>query len=985
MTRNRTILVRAIALLLITVAATLSAKQPTVISRANRKAMDRWVNEQLDSMSRRERIAQLIMPMYLPDRDEGYASLDLLVGTYKVGGLLIGHGSVKQCVAMVNRAQSTADVPLLISMDAEWGIGMRCKEVPSFPHNMAIGAISNEKLIYEYGREVARQCRAMGVHVNFAPVLDVLTASQSKAIGNRAYGSTAQRVTACGIAFSKGMEDGGVLSVAKHFPGHGSTKDDSHAMLPLIDKSRAELEASDLKPFRSYINAGLGGVLVAHLNVPAFGRAGTPTTYIEAVVDGYLKRHLGFEGLIFTDALDMKGAATAGSPCVRAFKAGNDILLAPLNVKSEIDAMERAIFEGEITMDDLNARVRRVLQYKYALGLASTPHINPRQALATINDEPQASVLNALWADAITVVSNPGALLPVKNVGKDAVAIVDIAGNSATFTTTARKYGRIAELSDIDDIDDSKASTFIVPITDDSSASVAALSAAAQSNRPIVAVLFIDPYKAAAFARGLKADNVAMVMAYENTPTAQSYAAQTIFGGNAARGHLPVDIEGVAATGAGVTYEASRLGFATPEMVGVDSHVFAVVDSLVNEGLSTKAFPGCQVLMVRDGKVFLDRCYGVTDYQMRDAVTDATIYDLASVTKAIGTLPGVMKAYDNRLLSLDAPIGGYIPELTDTLKQRMTPRQLLFHESGMRPSLSLHEIMLDPASYTGQLYSKSKGGAYTVRDQGMWGNASARLRSDILDDHESYEFDIPIARGIYASAAALDTVRQRIYDSPVYRDKKYRYSCLNFCLLMDIEQRLTGTPHDRFMATNFFEPLGADHLTYNPLRAGFDRSDIAPTELDNMLRHQQLHGYTHDELACFSGGVQGNAGLFGNALDVAKMCQMWLNGGQYGGARLLSPATVKLFTTAKSATCRRGLGFDKPDVKPDDSPTCPQANLACFGHLGYTGTVFWVDPVNDMIFVFLTNRVNPTRVNPAFTKLDIRPKLFGAFYDNLLD
>lgn len=971
--------------MLLAVVAT-AAKQPTIIGKANQKAMNRWVEEQLDSMSRRERIAQLMMPMVLPTTEAGLASVDQLVGTYKVGGLLIAKGSVEECATMVNRAQRKATVPVLISMDAEWGIGMRCAEVPSFPHNMAIGAISNEKLIYEYGREVARQCRELGIHINFAPVLDVLTASQSKAIGNRAYGSTAERVTACGIAFAKGMEDGGVLSVAKHFPGHGSTKDDSHAMLPLIEKSKVELEASDLSPFRAYVNAGLGGVLVAHLNVPAFGRSGTPTTYNEAVVNGYLRQRLGFNGLIITDALDMKGAATVGSTCLKAFKAGNDILLAPLDVKAQIDAIEKAIFEGEITMDELNARVRRVLQFKYALGLVKTKHINAKQALAAINSERQQSLLQALWADAITVVRNPHATLPVKSVAKGAVAILPLSSQCGEFIATARKYGKVTTLSSAAAVENSKASTILIPITDDTSAAAEALAEAVESNKPIVAVLFIDPYKATAFASSLKADNVAVVMAYENTKYAQQYAAQTVFGGNDARGHLPVDIEGVASAGTGIALTATRLGFASPEMVGVDSHVLAVVDSLVQVGLSTKAFPGCQVLMVRDGKVFLDRCYGVTDYENRADVTEATIYDLASVTKAIGTLPGVMKAYDSHLIALDAPLSQYIPELTDTLKQRITPRQLLFHESGMRPSLSMHEIMLDPGTYTGKLYSKSKGGDYTVRDQGMWGNNKARLRTDILDDRESYEFDIPIARGIYASAAALDTVRRRIYDSPVYPDKKYRYSCLNFCLLMDIEQRVTDTPHDRYMAVNFFEPLGADHLTYNPLAAGFAKSDIAPTEFDNMLRHQQMHGYVHDELACFSGGVQGNAGLFGNALDVAKMCQMWLNGGEYGGARLLSAPTVKLFTTAKSPTCRRGLGFDKPDTaSPDDSPTCRQANPADFGHLGFTGTVFWVDPVNDMIFVFLTNRVNPTRVNPAFTKLDIRPKLFAAFYDNLLD
>lgn len=401
-------------------------------------------------------------------------------------------------------------------------------------------------------------------------------------------------------------------------------------------------------------------------------------------------------------------------------------------------------------------------------------------------------------------------------------------------------------------------------------------------------------------------------------------------------------------------------------------------------GLRTGAFPGCQVLVARGGDIVLSRSYGHTT-DGGPAVTASTVYDLASVSKALGTLPGVMKAYDMGLFELSDRASDHIPGLRGTDKADVTVQQLLYHESGIRPSLAVHDAMFDPESYEGKLFTSKPDAAHSIKVQPRtYGNNSARLRADITSPTRRPGFDIEAAKGLYVGQATIDTIMQRIYTSPLRANKNYAYSCLNFCLLMDMEQRLTGIPHQQFMADSVWAPLGAYTACYRPLtKHSLDK--IAPTEDDTFLRRQVVHGYVHDETAAMLGGVSGNAGVFACADDLAKVCQMWLNGGEYGDKRVLSQSTVDLFTKSKSPTCRRGLGFDKPDtVNPDNSPTCDEAGAAVYGHLGFTGTVFWVDPDEELIFIFLTNRVNPSRDNAAFNKLNIRPELFRQVYKAII-
>lgn len=388
----------------------------------------------------------------------------------------------------------------------------------------------------------------------------------------------------------------------------------------------------------------------------------------------------------------------------------------------------------------------------------------------------------------------------------------------------------------------------------------------------------------------------------------------------------------------------------TPAEVGMAESLTDSIDSIINDAIRQKAFPGAQVLIARHGKVVHNKSYGQIT-EGGECVTDSTVYDLASVSKAIGTLPGVMLAVDRGYIDVDAPLSKYITQLQGTDKESITVREALYHETGMPAALNMASVIKEG------------------------GKLDASLRRDLVSNNRSEEFPVQVAEGLFVGQAAMDTIMQRIYTSRLRPDKSYNYSCLNFALLKQAVQNATGVEFSHWCDSLLWKPLGLDVLGYRP-KERLPLARIAPTEDDRYYRHQIVHGYVHDEMAAFLGGISGNAGLFSNAEEIARICQMLLNGGTYGGVRILKPETVHMFMTEKSPTCRRGLGFDKPDTEnPENSPTTELANASTVGHLGFTGTVFWIDPQNDMIVIFLTNRVNPTRDNKVFARMNIRPEI----------
>lgn len=968
-----------------------SANVSFLNQRNDTEGQQKWVDSVYSTMSRRQRIAQLFIPVVNPAKpDEAKALLRQLVKKNHVGGILFNKGSLSQYSSLINYAQSLSKVPLLITIDGEWGLSMRIADTPRFPHNMGLGAIADKKLLYEYGREVARQCRLMGIHVNFAPVFDVNSNPANPVIGYRSFGESPKRVTRLGIAYSQGLEDGGVISVGKHFPGHGDTSTDSHNELPTISHDKAQLDSTDIIPFKEYIKAGLSGIMVGHLNVPAIDASGTPSSLSVKTVTGLLREGLGFNGLIFTDALSMKGAKSKGNNCVDAFIAGADILLSSNAPIQDISTMEKAMESGQIKASDIESRCKKVLAYKYALHLDCYKPVETNGLKKRLNSPIADAVNRRLAAASMTVISNHDSVLPIADTYGKRIAVVNIgAGKQNEFTEYCSKYAQITAFS-------ANGSQFssstlkkieshdlvIIGIYSDKQWARNTFAQFSPSEK-LIPVFFINPYKMSKFRASLTGAPT-LVIAYDDTEYTREYAAQALFGGIDVTGSLPVNLKDIAPMGTGVMLRKTRLGYTSPLSEGINPNIRHKIDSLINEGLKTQAFPGCQILVAKNGNIVIDKNYGTTDYVSNIAVTDGTIYDLASVSKATGTLPGIMKAYDEGLFNLNDQVSTYITELADTDKKDITVKQLLYHESGMPAALGMFSLMMDSTTYDAPLTKRKRSNLYSIKiEDRVYGNNRAKLRRDITSPTRSGTFNIEAAKGIFVSDATIDTIMSHIYNAKLRPTNDYNYSCLNFCLLMDMEQRLTGTSHDKWVNDNIFIPLGAYRTQYRPLEK-WDKKTIAPTENDRFLRRQTLHGHVHDETANFSGGVQGNAGLFSTAGDLAKLCQMWLNGGTYGGKRILSEETVKLFTTSKSQTCRRGLGFDKPDIyNPDNSPTTVLASASTYGHLGFTGTVFWVDPDNELIFIFLCNRVNPTRSNAAFNRLNIRPKLFEAVYEGI--
>lgn len=947
-----------------------------------------WVDSVYNTMTPRERVAQLFCPVVDPTKGEtSRALIRRYAGTEKVGGLLLRRGSVGDYASMINLAQSQARIPVMMTLDGEWGLAMRIGETPQYPYNMALGAISDTRLLQEYGAELARQCREMGIHVDFAPVADVNLNPANPVIGRRSFGEDPERVAAAVVAMSRGMEQGGVITTAKHFPGHGDTSTDSHKTLPVVDHSKEFMWSNDLVPFKRYIDAGMSGIMVGHLSVPAFDATGTPASMSNPITTGVLREQMGFNGLIFTDALEMKGAIGAESNnCIGAFKAGADMLLSSLDPPIDITALLNASKRGDIDPKEIERRCRKILAYKWALGLAGgVPKVDVNGMKGRLDTQQARGLKERLTAASATVTGNTTGILPLK-AGKSIAVVslgapahnemsrimerhapVDVYSNTAGSLTPAT----VAEIK--------KHDVIVVGVFNDGAATINDLKAL-EGHSGLVPVMMMTPYKAMKFKESLK-QSAAMLMMYDDNETARRVAADALFGGNAVSGRLPVSMPGVAAMGDGVSYPATRLSFSMPHATSMSSWLGDSISAIVNEGVRAGAFPGIQVMVIKDGKVVADVARGhISNVKGANAVTHETLFDLASMSKVLGTLPVIMKTTENGKMDLDTPIGNYLMALADNEKGDLTPRMLLTHESGMPASLDMANIMFDPDSYSGTLTRSRNVAPYTIKvGRRVWGNANARLRRDITSTTRTSDCDIKIGNGVWVGQATADTLLRRIYDVEL-RDRNMRYSCLNFCLLMEICQQLNGQRHDSYLYENIVNPIGANMLCYRPLDR-FKTSQIAATENDRFMRRQVVHGYVHDELAAFSGGVQGNAGLFGSATDVAKMCQMYLNGGSYGGTKVLNKETVKLFTTTQSANSRRGLGFDRPDVNDlDRSPVPEEVPASAYGHTGFTGTCMWVDPDNQLIYVFLSNRVNPSRDNAAWNRVKARSRIHAILY-----
>ena len=937
-----------------------------------------WIDSVFNALSEEERLGQLFMIRAHSDKGPEFEQqVEDIVRTYHVGGLCFFQGTPERQAELTNRYQALSDrLPLLISMDAEWGLGMRLKETAiSYPKQLMLGAIHDNRLIYDMGRDLARQCQRLGVHLSFSPVADINNNPANPVINDRSFGEDRNNVTAKCFQYMMGLQDGGVMAAAKHFPGHGDTGVDSHFDLPVITHDLQYLDSVELFPFRAMSQFGIGGIMVAHLNVPAVDpRPNRPTTLSRAVVTDLLRERLGFEGLIMTDAMEMQGVAKYFKPGyadLEALRAGNDMIVLPGDVGAAIAAIQSALAADSLDRKQVEASVKRILRVKYRLGLNRPQRVDVANIRRDLHRPESLLLKRRLIENALTLVRDRAGIVGFEQVEGRRLATLALGDTNRTvFQTTCGFYAPLAHFNTSKEIDSTQAALLLDTLWQYDAVLV---SLHDMSRRPdiqfgltaseldfikrlgerctVVLTIFGNPYCLQYF------DEVPVVLeAYNEDPATQEIAAGALFGAIDLQGHLPVTASANARYNQGITklYASKRMGYDLPEAVGLNSDTLRLMDTLVAELIADGAAPGCQLLVARNGKVVWHKSYGRYTYDsLSPAVGLENLYDLASVTKVAATVISTMRQVEEGKMDLLKPMSDYVPELRATDKKDLTVEEILVHQAGLQAWIPFYEKTLI---------------------------GLGRPSPDIYHPVAMTCYEIPVAKDLYMADDYVDTVWQRIFDSPLRPDKAYKYSDLGLYLTARALQNLNGQPLDVYARRTFYRPLGLATTTFNPWKLGWaDR--CVPTEDDNYFRQQRLQGYVHDMGAAMIGGVSGHAGLFSNANDLAKIFQLLLNKGEYGGRRYLKPETVTRFTTRFKNSTRRGIGFDMKELDPAQSQNMsPLAGPNTFGHTGFTGNAVWADPDQNLIFIFLSNRTFPTMTNNKLINGDYRPRLQSIVY-----
>lgn len=945
------------------------AQETTVVSKPliakDSLAQKVWVDSIINNMTLDEKIGQLFMVQAYSNKDKRHEEeINSLINNQHIGGLIFMQGTPKKQIELYNKYQSKSKVPLLIGFDGEWGLSMRLKPSFAYPWNMTLGAVQNDSIIYNVGEQIGKHCKEVGVHINFAPVVDINTNPKNPIIGNRSFGEDKENVTQKSIAFIKGMQSVGVLANAKHFPGHGDTASDSHKTLPIVDFDLERLDTLELYPYKQLVKSNLASVMVAHLDVPVLKtKNGRPTSISKKVVTDLLKHKIGFKGLVFTDALNMKGVANytaADSVSLEALKAGNDMLLIPVDVEKGIKTIHRAIQQNILSEKRLDSSVVKILRAKYWSGLKElivlkTDSIQER--VHTIKDD---LLYKKVVKNAITLVKNKYDLLPLQKLDTLKLASVSLGdANSNYFVNTLNKYSDVTAIKRLNLTNYktklSAYNTVVIGVhkSDDHpwksfklKASEVQLINAIARYKKVVLTIFTSPYSLLKLDGFENISNV--VVAYQNNKVFQSVAAQQIFGALPFVGKLPVSVSDNFRVGSGITtHKIYRLEYGFPEEVGVDTQKLSKIDSVANYIIKKKMTPGLQVLVARKNKVILEKSYGYYTYDSVQKVTNNSIYDLASLTKILGSMPLYLKGFDKRIYHLDNRLGKLLPEFENSDLDSLLLIDMLTHQSGLKAWIPFYTKTLD---------------SITKKPMSKWYSLNSGPK-----------YNIKVAENLYMKESYIDSIYQIIKETPLRDKRDYKYTDLTFILSKKIFENYYQIPLDKILESQFTNSLGARKLTYNPLNK-FDKKSIVPSEKDTYYRNQVVQGTVHDMAAAMMGGLSGNAGLFSNANDVAKMMQLYLNKGVYGGEKYFRANTFDLFNKAyfKAKKNRRALVLDKPDPKGKIGNTCNCVSMDSFGHSGFTGTFAWADPETELIYIFLSNRTYPTMENSALGRKNIR-------------
>ncbi|HKR04253.1 MAG TPA: glycoside hydrolase family 3 N-terminal domain-containing protein [Bacteroidia bacterium] len=927
-----------------------------------------------------EKIGQLFVVTTRSDAEANPEFIDSLICNYNIGGLMFLKGTPMKQAEFTNHYQHLSKIPLLITIDGEWGVSMRLDSTIRFPRQMTLGAMADDTLIYDMGKEIARQFKRLGIHVNYAPDIDINNNAANPVINSRSFGENKNEVARKGFLYMKGLQDNGILACGKHFPGHGNTDTDSHFALPIINQTVEELDTMELVPFQFLINNGLGSVMVAHLFIPSLDTtANQPSTLSKAIVTDLLKEKLNFKGIVFTDALNMKGASIAYNPGtleVKSLQAGNDVLLYSENIPAAAEQIHYAIQNCDLDQNDINEKVKKMLQVKFWCGLNHYNAIDYTNLYNDLNTS-EAQWLNyRLYRNSITMLANKNNLLPLGDVaGKKVASVVINDTLDNPFQQMLNRYMHVDEFRMEKEPPDrtfdslftelKKYEYIILSIHNTSTKANLDFGISDQTNQLIkelsgkaklAVVLFGNSYCLGRIPDAINAD--ALVISYEDTHLPQILTAQLLFGASDADGSLPVSITSDFYRGSGTNFKNLKLRFkyAPPQEEKFSANELSKIDSIVNDGIFSHAFPGCQVLVAHDGTVVYEKAFGFKTYDSTEIVKEDDLYDIASVTKIAATALATMKLYEEEKINLSQKASKYFSKLKKTNKKNCTLLDILTHQAGLQSWIPFYKKTIANGQPFHHIYHREPGEEFSVR----------------------------VADSLYIKNDYQDVIWKEIFDSPLGEKGKYVYSDLGPLIMGHIIEKITKKKLDEYVEENFYQPLGLTNVTSRPHEKKTDLRKIVPTANDTVFRKQLLRGDVHDPAAAMLGGVAGNAGIFSDANSLAVIMQMLLQGGEYGGKRYFKKETVEYFTKRQFplTSNRRGLLFDKPEPGiAANGPTCGSASMSTFGHQGFTGTCAWADPLNKIVYIFLSNRVYPDETNTKLAAMNIRTKIMQVIYD----
>ena len=927
-------------------------------------------------MSIQEKVGQLFMvDVFSKDSKDKTDLINSLIKDYYIGGIIFSKGGPIRQAKLSNQYQKISKTPLLMAMDAEWGLAMRLDSTYAYPWNMTLGAIADNEIVYDIGKQIGAHVKRMGMHINFSPVVDINTNPDNPIIGNRSFGEDRDNVTNKALAYMRGMQSSGILANAKHFPGHGDTDLDSHKILPTISFTKKRLDSIELHPYKRLFQEGLSSVMVAHLNVPALEkRKNFPSSISKAIVTDLLQDDLNFQGLIFTDALNMKGASNFKKPGeidLAAFLAGNDVLLISESIPKAHQLIVEAFRKGVISEERLSRSVKKILFAKYKVGLNNYQPIELNSLLSDLNTPYDDMLYEKAIENALTVLKNDRLIIPIKKIEKTKIAYVHMGDDTGTyFFNQLNKYAQVDWIK-ANSITEYKEKLKKYELTiigfhksnanpwkeyKFSDHELTKLYEISRTNKVILDV-FTRPYAINDIQSFSNINGI--LLSYQNSKISQELSAQLIFGSITAKGSLPVSIGNqFPVNTTNFTRLQKRLQYGTPESVGVNSTKLKKIDSLVNYGIKENMMPGAQVLVARKGKIIYNKAFGYHTQEKINKVSENDIYDLASLTKILATLPMVMKLVDDSTISLDTKISELLPEYFATNKENITVKEMLSHYARIKSWIPFYLETLDSLNLPDKkYYSKSK----------------------------SNDFEIQVANDLYVRNDMKDSIYLKIKESELYNRLRYKYSDLPFYILKEFLERHHNKQFKDLVQNELYQSIGANHTTFLPLEK-FTLDMIPPTEIDQYFRMQKIHGFVHDQGAALLGGVSGHAGLFSNANDIAKIMQMYLWNGSYGNDQYIKSETIDLFNSCNfcDADVRRGVGFDKPQLD-DIGPTCGCISMNSFGHSGFTGTFTWADPDEEIIYVFLSNRTYPSADNKSIIENNLRSDIQGLIYESIED